>query len=124
MSLFLTPPIGKRKETREKSLLEEIEKLESEEEINLPLIEEKGLSLENIRKEKMEGHIIRSRAKWVEEGEKPTRYFCNLENRNYLNKTIKKLELDGNCMNYDQARILDDVKKFTKIYIQKKIQNS
>lgn len=74
---------------REKSLLEEIEKLEPEEEINLPFIEEKMLLLENIRKEKMEGHMIRSRAKWVEEGEKPTRYFCNLENRNYLNKTIK-----------------------------------
>lgn len=105
---------------KEKSLLEEIEKLESEGEINLPLIEEKRLLLENIRKEKMEGHMIRSRAKWVEEGEKPTRYFCNLENRNYLNKTIKKLELDGNSMIYDQARILDEVKKFYEnLYTEK-----
>lgn len=64
--------------------------------------------------------MIRSRAKWVEEGEKPTRYFCNLENRNYLNKTIKKLELDVNSMIYDQARILDEVKKcYENLYIEK-----
>lgn len=26
----------------------------------------------------MEGRMIKTRAKWVEEGEKPTRNFCNL----------------------------------------------
>ena len=56
----------------------------------------KKTELENHRKEKLQGHIIRSRAKWVEEGEKATKYFCNLETRNFLNKTIKKVELDEN----------------------------
>lgn len=37
------------------------------------------------------GNLIRSRAKWLSEGEKPTSYFLNLENRNYVNKTIPKL---------------------------------
>lgn len=46
----------------------------------------------------MIGHMIRGKARWVEEGEKPTRYFCNLENRNYINKTIKKLELEESGM--------------------------
>lgn len=36
--------------------------------------------------------MIRSRAHWLEEGEKPSKYFCNLESRNFLNKTIKKLK--------------------------------
>lgn len=36
------------------------------------------LVLEHICIEKMEGRMIKTRAKWVEEGEKPTRYFCNL----------------------------------------------
>jgi hypothetical protein len=36
--------------------------------------------------------MVRSRARWVEEGEKPTKYFCHLESRNFLNKTIKKVE--------------------------------
>lgn len=30
----------------------------------------------------MEGVKIRFRAKWISEGEKVTKYFCNLENRN------------------------------------------
>lgn len=40
---------------KKKLLLEEICKWESEEEINLPLIEEKRLLLENVRKTTMEG---------------------------------------------------------------------
>lgn len=44
---------------------------------------------ENICKDKMEGYMIRSKAKWVEEGEKPTSFFCYSENHNYFNKTIK-----------------------------------
>jgi hypothetical protein len=38
----------------------------------------------------LHGHMMRSRARWIEEGETPLRYFCSLESRNYLNNTIKK----------------------------------
>lgn len=41
--------------------------------------------LVNIRKNKMEGVLVRSRTRWMEEGEKP---FFNMENRNMVNKTI------------------------------------
>lgn len=82
----------KKRENKEKSLLEEITKLQSEENINLHAVEEKRLLPENIRKEKMVGHMIRGKARWVEE-ENPTRYFCHLENRKNVNKTIKKLDL-------------------------------
>jgi exonuclease III len=41
--------------------------------------------------EKSEGAIIRSRAKWFEEGEKPTRYFHNLEKRNAKDKVWDKI---------------------------------
>lgn len=54
--------------------------------------------------------MIRSRARWIEEGEKPSKYFCNLESRNYLNKTIKKIELEGTGTIYEQTEILDEVK--------------
>lgn len=37
------------------------------------------------------GSLVRSRAKWTCEGEKPTSYFLNLENRNYVNKIVPKL---------------------------------
>ena len=48
----------------------------------------------------------------MEEGEKPTRYFCNLESRNYLNKTIKKIEVDGKGTIYEQKDILKEVQSF------------
>lgn len=57
----------KERESKEKSSLKEIDKLESEENISLHAVEEKRLLLENIRKEKMEGHMIRGKARWVEE---------------------------------------------------------
>ena len=56
--------------------------------------------------------MIRSRARWIEEGEKPSKYFCNLESRNYLNKTIKKVQLDDSRTIYNQSEILDNVKLF------------
>lgn len=102
----------KERENKEKSLHEEIDKLESEENSNLHAVEENRLLLENIRKEKMEGHMIRGKARWGKEGEKPTRYFCKLENCNYIIKTIKKLELEGSGMIYDQAEILNEVNTF------------
>lgn len=80
----------KEKDNREKLLLQEIEALELNNSIDIELLDEKKNALENLRKEKLQGHMIRSRALWLEEGEKPSKYFCNLESRNFLNKTIKK----------------------------------
>ena len=36
--------------------------------------------------------MIRAKIKWAEDGEKPTRYFCSLESRNFVNKTIPKVQ--------------------------------
>lgn len=35
--------------------------------------------LEQIRKIELEGLLIRTHSQWIEDGEKPTKYFCNLE---------------------------------------------
>ena len=59
---------------------------------------QRKLELEAIRIDtgKLKGAMIhvRSRAKWIEEGEKPSSYFCNLEKRNYVNKIIHRIEQD------------------------------
>ena len=51
---------------------------------------QKQKELENIRKHKLRGQIVRARAKWIEEGEKPSTYFCSLEARNFTSKQIPK----------------------------------
>ena len=47
--------------------------------------------LENLTSVRTRGHIIRSKARYVEEGEKNSKYFLNLEKRNYNVKHIKSL---------------------------------
>ena len=86
-------------------------------ETNLAILENKKKTLENLRKEKLKGTIIRSKAVWVDEGEKPTEYFCNLEARNYINKTIQKLDVEGKGIIRNQEQILLEVKTFyEKLY--------
>ena len=72
--------------------MEEIEHLQ-----NIPLNSDDGhlnrlenlkSKLEEIRKSKIKGMILRSKLQWIEEGEKPTKFFANLEKKNYVNKLI------------------------------------
>ena len=65
-----------------------------------------------LRKEKLKGHCIRARAKWDEEGEKPTKYFCNMESRNYYSKLISRIELNNGTVITDQKDILKETKCF------------
>ena len=49
---------------------------------------------------KTEGIMLRSRSRYEELGEKPTKYFLQLESRNYTNKLINKLtDENGNEFN-------------------------
>lgn len=79
-------------------------------------IQNKKKELENIRNHKLMGNTIRSRAKWLDEGEKPTNYLLNLENRHYTNKIIPKLiNEDNNEDNItEQSEILNEVESFYK----------
>ena len=77
-------------------LISEINTLEENYEHNALLINEKKKELENITNHRMIGSIVRSRAKWTEEGEKPTNCFLNLKNRHYTNKIIPKLIKEEN----------------------------
>ena len=72
---------------------EEIAQMEEEYEKWGDEIKEKKGERENLRKLKLLGNIVRSRAKWVNEREKPTKYFLNLENRNFTNKIISKSKI-------------------------------
>ena len=47
-----------------------------------------------MRRPMIDGLIIRSRAKWHEDGERSSRYFLSLEKRNAMRKTITSLTVD------------------------------
>ena len=111
-TIFYSAYKKKQKNLREAELQQEIELLEEKEPLDLNQIEGKKMELEMIRKEKIQGLLIRSRLRWAEEGEKPTKYFCSLESRNYINKTIPKvIKDDGNIIS-KQEEILNEIQLF------------
>lgn len=54
------------------------------------------LELDNLYINKAKGAYIRSKAKWIEEGEKSTSYFCRLEKRRQSRNSILSLMINGN----------------------------
>ena len=84
--------LKKRDSKREQLLISEIESLENNNYTNLDLLYDKKRELEKLRRIKMDGHIVRSRIQWLAEGEKPTSYFCSLERKNYIDKTVQKIK--------------------------------
>ena len=80
------------------------------------------LGLESIQNEKIKGQMIRSRMQWLTEAEKPTSYFCKLENTNFVNKTTKKLKLTNDSIITDQKQILKEVENFySQLFCKKKV---
>ena len=67
--------------------------------------------LEKYEEEILQGTIIRSRAKWIEDGEKCSKYFLQLEKRNYKSKCIKTLCKDKQMLT-EHNEILDECKRF------------
>lgn len=85
----------KKSNEREKELENEITCLEQNfTENSLDLLSNKQDELLNIRKNRLKGQCIRSKSKWIDEGEKPSKYFINLETRNYISKQIPNIEKD------------------------------
>ena len=69
--------------------------------------------LQKIMQHKTKGAILRSRVRWHESGERNTRYFYNLERRNYEKKTVTKLKRPNNgAVTNDQFEILQEQKDY------------
>ena len=54
------------------------------------------LRLRALMRQKTKGAILRSRARWHEQGEHNTKYFLNLEKRNHCRKNVTKLKINDN----------------------------
>ena len=116
---------AKRKEcNKENLLISEIEVLESKPvDIQSPVLEMKKTELEEIRSERLKGQWVRSRTQWNIEGEKPTKYFCSLETKNYLSKTIKCLKQSNGSFLTNQKEILDSIAHYYQTLFKSKDQN-
>ena len=68
--------------------------------------------MEFLRNEKLNGVLVRSRANWLKNGEKPSKYLCSLEQKNYVEKTIKQLKTDNDSITTDQKEILKEIQTY------------
>ena len=94
--------------------MKDIEKLEENEELNKDELTVIKNELDEIRKQKLEGLKVRSKAVWVDQGEKPTKYFCNMENRNYISKCMPNLfKIDGSKTECE-SEIVEETKTYYK----------
>ena len=79
---------------------------------NLQQLNESQNALKLLREQKVDGLIIRAKAKWQIEGERNSKYFLHLENKHYQEKTLRKLiDEEGNHLT-EINTILNEQKRF------------
>ena len=102
---------AKQRRQRERELLDKLENLEKNLNTNdSNYIEYQSVKTEweNLQSEKTKGAIVRSKSKWVEFGEKNSKYFFNLEKRNYGIKYIKKIIKPNGIETSEPGEILQE----------------
>ena len=119
----------KEKNFVKKELLREIEEVEKKLSVDLndELLNEKDFltkALNDILDEETKGLIIRSRIRWIEEGEKSSKYFCNLEKRSGEKKSIFKLKNDDDEIIVKQDTILEEIYSFYQLLYSKQCDNN
>ena len=113
VSISFSTALKKNENSKIKDLELEINKLETLD----PVVNyEKNCclkaELQNLRGKKLHGSLIRSKARWIEHGEKPSKYFCNLENRNFVSKRMTSLINEKGEELNDQLSIKNEVFSF------------
>jgi len=105
---------------REGKLLKELSQLEEE----LENADQQAIDQYNTLKEaveqfydkKVDGAIIRSRARWMAKGEKNNKYFLSLEKRNFNSQTINQID-NGSERITDPQQILNTIRQhYTKLF--------
>jgi hypothetical protein len=74
---------------------------------------------------KTEGAIIRSNACWLREGERNSKFFFNLERRNYINKSIQTLVTDSGHTVSKFTDVLNEQNKlYSSLYSNKETEDN
>ena len=85
--------------------------------------EELKNELKLIYERKGKAAMFRSKCKWVEEGEKATKYFFNLEKRNYNRKVVTEIDTETGTLIADNAQILTEIEDYYKDLYSSKTLN-
>ena len=56
--------------------------------------------------------MIRSRAQWLNDGEKPSKFLSSLEKHYYTEKTVRKIVTESGTVLTSQKEILAEIKSF------------
>ena len=71
------------------------------------------------------GTIIRSKARWTEQGEQPTKYFFNLEKWNYNRKVIREIQRTDGEILHEEKDILSYIENFYRdLYTSNRVENT
>jgi exonuclease III len=119
----------KKKETLklEKNLEQEIQRLDNKlnkTEDDFVQIQEKKQTLIDLRKNKIQGIIIRSKARYAAEGEQVSKYYCGLEKRHFVSKQMYKLITDDSrCITKTEEMIHETKDFYQKLYSKRNTKN-
>ena len=121
-SVSITYSIRKSRDEKEKTLklendiqiLENQMNLNPTEFIQASLNQKKG-ELENQRQDIVEGLLLQSRANWHENGERCSEYFCKLEKKSSINKTISEL-INENHISEQSKILFEQEQYYRKLY--------
>lgn len=112
-------------ETKIRNIINMLEHQDNIDEFVKELIKNANDELSKIREHRMKGVFLRSRARWVENGEKVTSYFCGLEKRNYVNKSINSLILRNGESTKNNNTIIKEVRDFyKKLYSKREVEDA
>ena len=113
----------KQRRIRETELQKRLEALEikinncsTDEQLSAEIEEYDNLKIElqRIYEAKGKGAIFRSKVRWVEQDEKPTKYFFNLEKRNFNRKVITEIKREDGKILVDEDEIMKEIESFYK----------
>jgi exonuclease III len=79
--------------------------------------------IELIEKHIARGAMLRSKCRWIEEGERNTSFFLRLERNNYLNKSLSQLEINNEKIT-NPKKILDAAGNFYENLYSEKIDHN
>ena len=80
--------------------------------------------IEELYAVKVQGAMLRARAKWENHGDKPTKYFLNLEKHNYNKKCIYRLKAKHDKMISGRENVLKEMTSFySNLYKQENTGN-